>query len=257
MELQTVVVCILSLGILSMLFSSLQGSDVSSMDGIIRRRLPNGVLEGFGSKEQAFVNFKVSKTWLAEQSQAGSSEATAQTGKRRKNDKKKDKYNEELCNVNPAPKGVYVKGHGPCITQFPHQPASFGGMDDCWRMVFAVAQWKQPHNPRKAEYGDDWRATAKAYPHTAAQAQQVVDDLNTKTDLPVSTEWSAEHPYVRLCIPTKCGLSKRSGCDLKKTDFLMHINPNHQDTDNTTHLFYKGFIRNGHIMLPNVGLTGH
>ena len=37
----------------------------------------------------------------------------------------------------------------------------------------------------------------------------------------------------------------------------MHINPNHQDTDNTTHLFYKGFIRNGHIMLPNVGLTGH
>lgn len=256
MDLQTVVVGIISLGILTILFSSFQGSDVSSMNGIIRRRIPNGVLESFGSKEKAFADFKVSSTWLAE-SPVGSSKATAQTGKRRKNDNEKAKYNNESCNVNPAPRGLYVKGHGPCITQFPHQPASLGGMDDCWRMVFAVAQWKQPHNPRKAEYGDDWKATAEAYPHTAAQAQQVVHDLNTRTDLPVSTEWSVDHPYVRLCIPTKCGLSKSSGCGLKKTDFLMHINPNHQDTDNTTHLFYKGFIRNGHIMLPNVGLTGH
>ena len=56
---------------------------------------------------------------------------------------------------------------------------------------------------------------------------------------------------------TKCGLSKKSGCDLRKTDFLMHLNPNTQDIDNTTHLFYKGFVRNGHLMLPNAGLTGH
>ncbi len=37
----------------------------------------------------------------------------------------------------------------------------------------------------------------------------------------------------------------------------MHINPNSKDDDDTTHLFYKGFIRDGHIMLPNAGLTGH
>lgn len=251
-----VVVGILSLGILTMLFSSFQGSDVSSMDGIIRRRLPNGAMERLGYTEQAIMDFKVSKNWLAKQSQSNSAKATTQVEEGKK-DENKFKHEDDTCNVNPAPRGVYVKGHGPCITQFPHQPASLGGMDDCWKMVFAVAQWKQPHNPRKAEYGDDWEATAKAYPHTAAQAQQVVDDLNTKTDLPVSTEWSIDHPYVRLCIPTKCGLSKKSGCDLKKSDFLMHINPNNQDTDNTTHLFYKGFVRNGHIMLPNVGLTGH
>lgn len=255
MELQTVVVGILSLGILTMLFSSLQASDVSSMEGIIRRRLPNSVMDSFRQLEQPSVDFKVSTTWQAKQAKADSAEATAHAENRR--DKTGNKRDIETCNVNPAPKGVYVKGHGPCITQFPHQPASLGGMDDCWRLVFAVAQWKQPHNPRKAEFGDDWAATAKAYPHTSAQAQQVVDDLNTKTDLPVSTEWSVDHPYVRLCIPTKCGLSKNSGCDLKKTDFLMHINPNNKDTDNTTHLFYKGFIRDGHIMLPNVGLTGH
>jgi hypothetical protein len=37
--------------------------------------------------------------------------------KKKKNGKTKQE--EETCNVNPAPKGVYVKGHGPCITQFP------------------------------------------------------------------------------------------------------------------------------------------
>jgi hypothetical protein len=58
-------------------------------------------------------------------------------------------------------------------------------------------------------------------------------------------------------VPTACGLSATSGCGLKETDFLMHINPNSKDDDDTTHLFYKGFIRDGHIMLPNAGLTGH
>lgn len=205
------------------------------------------------------VDFKISDAWLAKQSKGDMNGAGAKGEKMQVNRNDSGQFNSEemTCNVNPAPRGVYVKGHGPCITQFPHQPASLGGMDDCWKLVFAVAQWKQPHNPRKAEYGDDWEATAKAYPHTAAQARQVVDDLNEKTELPVSTEWSAEHPYVRLCVPTKCGLSKKSGCDLKKTDFLMHINPNNKTTDNTTHLFYKGFVRGGHVMLPNVGLTGH
>ena len=74
-------------------------------------------------------------------------------------------------------------------------------MDDCWRLAFAVAQWKQPRNPLKAEYGDDWQATALAYPHTAKQAKQVAKDFNTKTELPVTEEWSHKHPYVRLCVP--------------------------------------------------------
>jgi hypothetical protein len=41
--------------------------------------------------------------------------------KKKKKKKKNGKTNqeEETCDVNPAPKGVYVKGHGPCITQFP------------------------------------------------------------------------------------------------------------------------------------------
>lgn len=130
-------------------------------------------------------------------------------------------------------------------------------MDDCWRLAFAVQQWGQPKNPSKAEYGDDWEATAKAYPWTARQAKQIVKDFNSKTELPVSSEWSANHPYVRLCVPTACGLSKKSGCELQKTDFLMHLNPNTKDIDNTTHLFYKGFVRNGHLMLPNAGLTAH
>lgn len=76
-------------------------------------------------------------------------------------------------------------------------------MDDCWRLAFAVAQWGQPKNPSKAEYGDDWEATARAYPHTAKQAQKVADDFNTRTELPVSTEWSPDHPYVRLCVPVR------------------------------------------------------
>jgi len=74
-------------------------------------------------------------------------------------------------------------------------------MDDCWRLAFAVAQWKQPRNPLKAEYGDDWKAAARAYPHTASQAQQIADDFNKKTDLSVYREWSPKHPYVRLCVP--------------------------------------------------------
>lgn len=107
---------------------------------------------------------------------------TAEKKDKKKKGKKNNKKNKtESCDVNPAPPGVYVHGHGPCITQFPHQPAALGGMDDCWRLAFAVAQWGQPKNPSKAEYGDDWEATARAYPHTAAQAQQVVDDFNTKT----------------------------------------------------------------------------
>ena len=56
---------------------------------------------------------------------------------------------------------------------------------------------------------------------------------------------------------TKCGLSKKSGCNLQKHDFLMHLNPASKDIDNTTHLFYKGFVRDGHLMLPNAGLTAH
>jgi len=74
-------------------------------------------------------------------------------------------------------------------------------MDDCWRLAFAVAQWKQPRNPLKAEYGDDWKAAARAYPHTASQAQQIADDFNKRTDLSVYREWSPKHPYVRLCVP--------------------------------------------------------
>lgn len=257
MEPQNIVVGVLSLGILIILFSSLQSSDVSSMNGILRRRLPSSIVEGYGYSEQASFKLSLSETWIAQHAAPGEEDSDGRADVTRDEKNENIQQPEETCDVNPAPRGVYVKGHGPCITQFPHQPASLGGMDDCWKLVFAVAQWKQPHNPRKAVYGDDWDATAKAYPHTARQAQQIVDELNTKTELPVSTEWSDKHPYVRLCVPTACGLSKKSGCKLQEKDFLMHINPNHKDTDNTTHLFYKGFVRNGHLMLPNVGLTGH
>jgi hypothetical protein len=234
------------------------------------------VMEQLVARDQP-LSGSVSKAWLATReadrytvvSQDGSAESTKQggdtAGKRKKGgkgdkkqeDRNRDRNSAETCDVNPAPRGVYVKGHGPCITQFPHQPAALGGMDDCWRLAFAVVQWEQPKNPSKAEFGDDWEATAQAYPHTARQAQQIVDDFNTKTELPISSEWSPEHPYVRLCVPTKCGLSKKSGCELQETDFLMHINPNTMDVDNTTHLFYKGFVRDGHLLLPNAGLTAH
>jgi len=228
---------LVSLGLITLLFFGFQGFDSS--------RFPPIAVERFIYKQHS-TKIIVSKSRIGI---AKKQERKGMTGGRKKK--------KETCDVKPAPRGVYVKGHGPCITQFPHQPASLGGMDDCWRLAFAVAQWGQPKNPSKAEYGDDWEATARAYPHTAKQAQQVADDFNTRTELPVSTEWSPDHPYVRLCVPTKCGLSKKSGCDLKKTDFLMHLNPNTKDIDNTTHLFYKGFVRNGHLMLPNAGLTGH
>ncbi len=305
-----------SLLALMILFLSLQESDVSTKNGIVRRRLPPGLIGEMGASNDQPLSKYATKEWLESQDRykddrpeqiddddpnegpsdaadeydddysIGESSPEAPTsssppssgdqtddatngkkkekdnikkGSRKGNDKKGDKkgIEEETCDVNPAPPGVYVKGHGPCITQFPHQPAAFGGMDDCWRLAFAVAQWKQPKNPSKAEYGDDWEATAKAYPHTAKQAQQIVDDFNEKTELPISKEWRADHPYVRLCVPTACGLSKASGCQLRETDFLMHINPNTMKTDNTTHLFYKGFVRDGHLMLPNAGLTGH
>ena len=309
-----VVIAVASLLALMILFFSMQGSDVSTKNGIARRRLPPEVMGQLGGASSEPLSRYASKTWIASQngndrykddrpgkdsddlgeypenddgegayedvgSQSKMSSPTASTGAREEAKKKHDtkenhkehtenkknknkqkhgkKDSVETCDVNPAPPGVYVKGHGPCITQFPHQPAAFGGMDDCWRLAFAVAQWEQPKNPSKAEYGDDWEATAKAYPHTAKQAQQIVDDFNTKTELPISSEWSADHPYVRLCVPTECGLSKESGCDLRETDFLMHINPNAKNTDNTTHLFYKGFVRDGHLMLPNAGLTAH
>ncbi len=310
-----------SLVALMILFFSLQESDVSTKNGIARRRLPPGVIGQVGASTDQPLSKYATREWLESQDRyrddwprkdddknpsEGPSDAVEeyddyeygigkskpgaspppssgkQTGdatkdkdekkdKVKKVDKKADKkagkkagkkvdrggIGEETCDVNPAPPGVYVKGHGPCITQFPHQPAAFGGMDDCWRLAFAVAQWKQPKNPSKAEYGDDWEAAERAYPHTAAQAQQIVEDFNDKTELPISKEWRADHPYVRLCVPTACGLSEASGCQLRETDFLMHINPNAMKTDNTTHLFYKGFVRDGHLMLPNAGLTGH
>lgn len=293
-----------SLLALMVLFLSLQESDVSTKNGIARRRLPPNVVGQLGgaSRGQPLSKY-ASKDWMESRdrymddrperegnydhekgpddaedgygdhdygmgkspsptstsSSPGPSEETGgQTNDKTTHKNKNKKWSEEeTCDVHPAAPGVYVKGHGPCITQFPHQPAAFGGMDDCWRLAFAVAQWKQPKNPSKAEYGDDWEATAKAYPHTAKQAQQIVDDFNRKTELPISEEWRADHPYVRLCVPTACGLSEASGCQLRDTDFLMHINPNTMKTDNTTHLFYKGFVRDGHLMLPNAGLTGH
>lgn len=294
-----------SLLALMVLFFSLQESDVSTKNGISRRRLPPEVIGQLGASKGQPLSKYATKEWIESQDRyrddrpdqndedvkkgpgdaadedydyehnigesppQASTSSSPPSSRKQVNDKTKDKKKnkgkkgnekgntEETCDVNPAPPGVYVKGHGPCITQFPHQPAAFGGMDDCWRLAFAVAQWKQPKNPLKAEYGDDWEATAKAYPHTAKQAQQIVEDFNRKTELPISEEWRADHPYVRLCVPTACGLSKASGCELRETDFLMHINPNTMETDNTTHLFYKGFVRDGHLMLPNAGLTGH
>ena len=295
------IIAFVSVGALMILFYSFQGSDVSTKNGISRRRLPPDVklpTNGNGAEplskhaSEAWLTRETKNTEKAEDettvvddyrdddymeedeyaattrtssipstSSTSSSASTSLPTQKKEHAKNKKqngvKMEKESCDVNPAPRGVYVHGHGPCITQFPHQPAALGGMDDCWRLAFAVAQWEQPKNPSKAEFGDDWEATARAYPHTAVQAQQIVDDFNTKTELPISSEWSSKHPYVRLCVPTACGLSESSGCDLRETDFLMHINPNSRDVDNTTHLFYKGFVRDGHLMLPNAGLTAH
>lgn len=115
----------------------------------------------------------------------------------------------------------------------------------------------QPNNPKGAEYGDNWTAAAAAYPIPAKAAQSVADDFNSRTQWKVSDKWSPDHPYVRLCVPSQCGLNPKSGCNLKKSDFVMHMNPGPSSIDTTTRTFYKAFIRDGKILLPNAGMTAH
>lgn len=90
---------LVSLGLITLLFFSFQGFDSS--------RFPPIAVERFIYKQHS-TKIIVSKRRIGK---SKDQELKDTEGKRKKK--------KETCDVNPAPRGVYVKGHGPCITQFP------------------------------------------------------------------------------------------------------------------------------------------
>ena len=112
-----------------------------------------------------------------------------------------------------------------------------------WKLVYWVKQKGQPNNPYKAVYGDNWNAVKKAYPWVDKASKGVVKSLADSCELNVSKKWSPSKPYTRVCVPTAKGLAK----GMKKTDFLMNLNPADASTDATASTFYKAYIRDGKV----------
>jgi hypothetical protein len=44
---------------------------------------------------------------------------------------------------------------------------------------------------------------------------------------------------------------------LRKTDYMIHLNPGAASTDATAPQYYKAFVRDGKILLPYISHTSH
>ena len=122
-----VAVCV-SLGVVAVLFLGLQGYNAVTQDddtlspfSLSFERVVYGQQSKIIFSRKRIVDMKT-KEVSKETSPLDYGDSSRKYTNKNKNKNKK----EETCNVNPAPKGVYVKGHGPCITQFPRTCTSNG-----------------------------------------------------------------------------------------------------------------------------------
>lgn len=72
-----------------------------------------------------------------------------------------------------------------------------------WILAFARAQKDLENNPKKAEFGDDWQATIKAYPFLQYQLDRVIADLKSHLEYEKVKYKNINMtlPYTRVCVP--------------------------------------------------------
>lgn len=142
--------------------------------------------------------------------------------------------------------------HGSCVTGN-GTPLDY---QENWILAFARAQKDLENNPKKAQFGDDWQATIKAYPFLQYQLDRVIADLKSHLEYEKVNykNINMSLPYTRVCVPSAKGIKR----GLLKDDYNIHFNPTGTKTDMTSTLFFKAFIRRAKVWLPaGIGASLH
>lgn len=124
-----------------------------------------------------------------------------------------------------------------------------------WIFLYANRQkGKYYDNPELALYGSDWYAVKRDFPLLAKRALRIKRSFAKHKYLVEKGRWSRYQPFTSICIPSEKGLNEAG---LLKDDFVIRINPTGPDTDSTSDLFYKGFIRYGRVWNGYAGRGQH
>jgi hypothetical protein len=124
-----------------------------------------------------------------------------------------------------------------------------------WIFLYANRQkGKYYDNPELALYGSDWYAVKRDFPLLAKRALRIKRSFAKHKYKVEKGRWTRDQPFTSICIPSEKGLNEAG---LLKDDFVIRINPTGPQTDVTSDLFYKGFIRYGRIWNGYAGRGQH
>ena len=137
-----------------------------------------------------------------------------------------------------------------------HVHAGPGDWDEAnWIFLYANRQkGKYYDNPELALYGSDWAAVARDFPLLAKRALRIKRSFAKHKYKVEKGRWTRYQPFTSICIPSEKGLNEAG---LLKDDFVIRINPTGPETDSSSDLFYKGFIRYGRIWNGYAGKGQH
>ena len=154
--------------------------------------------------------------------------------------------------LTPPRCGLLVRSGSLCKTGFGTPGDS--NYKKCWTTVFARAQPDQENNPKKAEYGADWKAALKAYPELKQISKSAHSKIKSYWGKKVNLKkMNLRIPFTRVCVPSSYGLKS---CGLKSGMISARVNPNGYKTDAKSDLFIKMFYDSKSGKLVS-GRTGH